>query len=188
MIENIQSFLITYHQFAPFVFILIMALVVVVPPIPGLPLVMGSSMIFGSFLGGVYSTIGVSLGASIAFGISRKFGRPLVLIFFSNDRVIEFENKLTVKRQLIALFLMRIIPLAPFDIVSYVAGLTPIKFRYFILITLVGAFPGNLLLTYLGKLATQWNVYLSLMLCALVVLIFITWPYISKKITERHVK
>jgi len=45
---------------------------------------------------------------------------------------------------------LRLIPLIPFDIISYSAGLSEIKYKQFILATVFGIIPGVLVFTNIG--------------------------------------
>lgn len=51
---------------------------ILVAPLPGYPVAVAAGVLFGGFWGGLYSTIGMLLGAALAAGLTRRFGRPVV--------------------------------------------------------------------------------------------------------------
>jgi uncharacterized membrane protein YdjX (TVP38/TMEM64 family) len=105
---------------------------------------------FGVAEGFLVSAASMMLAALIAFGFARYF-------FLSISRgvvakIIDLEAldaNLARSGWKYALFL-RLTPIAPFGITSYVLGLTPISWCHYILTTM-GAFPFLLACVYLGK-------------------------------------
>src|SRR3712207_8220042 len=67
-----------------------------------------------------------------------------------------------------AVFAGRLIPGVAFDVISYAAGLTRMRFRNFIVATALGIFPQTFLYSYLGRQAPEY-VALFLVTSALVV-------------------
>ena len=57
---------------------LVMALAIVVTPIPSLPLDIAAGAFFGPLLGTLYSALGALGGSAISFLIARLLGRDLV--------------------------------------------------------------------------------------------------------------
>ncbi len=56
------------------------------------------------------------------------------------------------------LFVSRLIPVIPYDIVSYAMGLTPLKFWRFSIATLVGVIPTSFFLAHVGGELAETNV------------------------------
>ena len=80
--------------------------------------------------------------------------------------------------------MLRLIPLFPFDIISYGAGLTSIKYKDFLLATIIGTIPGILVFTNIG--AQSVNIgsngfYMSIMALILLVIasIFLKNKFVS---------
>src|SRR3989454_3980718 len=63
---------------APLVFIAIQALQVIISPIPGEITGPVGGALFGTWLGLIYSTIGLTIGTLFCFWVGRKWGEPLV--------------------------------------------------------------------------------------------------------------
>jgi uncharacterized membrane protein YdjX (TVP38/TMEM64 family) len=65
-LEETQAFILSLGWLAPAAFILVLAVVVVISPLPGWPLVVASPAMFGLVQGVIYSNLGVGLGAAVA--------------------------------------------------------------------------------------------------------------------------
>jgi len=55
-----------------------MIVAVIIGPIPKVPISVASGLVFGPFLGFLYSMFGALIGAAASFWIAREAGRPLV--------------------------------------------------------------------------------------------------------------
>lgn len=122
----------------------------VVAPIPGFMLTMATALLYGDSLTGALFAIlltwtGAMLGAIICFGLSRRLGRDWVVRKGYLDRMEDLDLYLEEKGAFV-IFLTRLIPILSFDIVSYAAGLTRIKWRDFAISTGVGMVPATVLL------------------------------------------
>ncbi len=108
---------------------------------------------YGQFWGTVYVLVGAELGALIAFGIARALGREPLRRWFG-DRVdaglLGSQNALTA-----TVFLSRLMPFVSFDLISYAAGLSCLRFWRFALATLAGIIPASFLLAHLGTTAAD---------------------------------
>ncbi|MCQ4922570.1 TVP38/TMEM64 family protein [Tissierella carlieri] len=128
---------------------------------PDSVLVIAGGMIFGLFWGTVLTTIGSLIGAAIAFYISRKLGQQVVKKLIKKELVL-FDKK---NSGFFLILMLRLIPLFPFKIVSYSAGLSDVKFRDFALATTIGSMPGIIVYTNLGDKTTVFgskDFYLSI--------------------------
>lgn len=132
----------------PLLIIGLMALAIVLNPIPSAPIALAAGAVYGHTWGTLYIIIGAEMGALIAFGIARLFGHELLRKLFG-DRValgwLGSQNALTWM-----VFASRLLPFISFDLVSYGAGLTPLKTWRFALATLLGLIPASFLLAHFG--------------------------------------
>ena len=100
-------------------------------------------------MGTVYVVAGAEIGAILAFVIARWAGFDLTRRFFGETGVFQRINS---QRTLtILVFVSRLIPFMSFDLVSYAAGLSPIKFWRFALATLLGLIPVSFALAHFGS-------------------------------------
>jgi len=138
---------------APIVFIVGYA-IAVVAAVPGSILTLAGGAIFGIALGTVYVLIAATLGASGAFLVARYLARPAVerriagnARFAAIDRAVAGQGRRIV-------FLLRLSPAFPFNLLNYGLGLTRVRFADYFVASL-GMLPGTLLYVYYGRLAGE---------------------------------
>jgi len=134
----------------PLVFIGAYALAVVAF-VPASILSLGAGAIFGIAAGTAYVFVAATLGASAAFVIARYFARSAIEQklagnpkFSAIDRGVGNEGRKIV-------FLLRLSPAFPFNLLNYGLGLTSVRFVDY-LVASIGMLPGTLLYVYSGKL------------------------------------
>jgi len=129
-----------------FVAMIVQALAI---PIPSEFVLICGGAAFGFLSGWLVGALGSVVAAFIGFYISRKGGR-FVAIRFVGERGIEFADNWFNRWGVWAVLLGRIAPFIPFDVISYSAGLTQMKFRNFIVPTVIGTLPRALFYAFLG--------------------------------------
>lgn len=146
--ERLATHLHSVGPFGPVLFILLMAMAVVISPIPSLPLDLAAGATFGVTLGTLYAVIGAEIGAILSFLIGRSLGRETL------TRILRIEfafcERCSDRHLAIFVFLSRLLPIFSFDLVSYGAGLTNMSLRAFALATFLGMMLPTHLLTSLG--------------------------------------
>ncbi|MEX2147898.1 MAG: TVP38/TMEM64 family protein [Candidatus Rokuibacteriota bacterium] len=134
---------------APLVFIGIQALQVIIAPIPGEITGPVGGALFGTAWGLLYSSVGLTIGTLICFGLGRAWGEPLVRPWLSDHHwnrmsfIIEAEGA-------ILCFILYLIPGFPKDIISYLFGISPMHFWLFAAVSTVGRIPGTWVSSYFG--------------------------------------
>ena len=158
---------------APVIYILIYALATILF-LPGSPLTIAGGLIFGVGFGTLYTVIGATLGASVAFLVARYFGGKLIEGFLKKHnfkKLEEYHDKLE-SNGFSAVIFLRLIPLFPFNGLNFALGLTKVKFRSYLIATLIGIIPGTFVFNYfgdsLGNLSFM-NIVISLILIILLI-------------------
>src|SRR5207249_6490181 len=111
---------------APLVFIAIQALQVIISPIPGEITGPVGGALFGTWLGLIYSTIGLTVGTLFCFWVGRKWGEPLVRPWLSVHHWNQMNFILEAEGAIIC-FILYLIPGFPKDIISYLFGISPMR-------------------------------------------------------------
>ena len=117
---------------------------------PGLILTLASGVIFGLFWGTVYTLIGATLGAACAFLIARYLARGFVERRLADRPRFQAIDRAVGRQGLKIVFLMRLSPVFPYNLLNYALGLTRVRFSDYLL-ACVGMIPGTLLYVYYGK-------------------------------------
>ncbi len=145
------AFILSYGSRGVIVFILTHVLQVVVAAIPGELIQIAGGYIYGTWLGSFYSLLGIMLGSLIAFWATRLLGYPVLKIFLSPSKIEQYAFFAKSPRVELLTWILFLIPGIPKDILTYLAGLSPIQPLKFILITTVARFPGIFISAYVGS-------------------------------------
>lgn len=148
-IIELRNAVLAYGGWAPVLFIGIQILQVLLAPIPGELSGFLGGYLFGAWPGFLYSSIGLTIGSWIAFGIGR------IIWDLMPERVIETKlfqrfNTLVCKGQFILPFILFLLPGLPKDSLSYLLGISRMPLPVFLFITGIGRMPGTLMLSYQG--------------------------------------
>jgi len=148
--KQLKLFLVSFGPYTAPVFILVQALQVVFAPVPGEVTGFVGGYLFGNTWGVIFSTIGLMLGSSLAFGIARALGMKFVERVVKKEYIDKFNFFVTHKGLYIA-FILFVIPGLPKDSLCYLLGLTHMRFLDFFLMNLIGRLPGTFMLTLQGS-------------------------------------
>ena len=181
--QQLRDFLLSFGVFAPLIFIILQTFHAMVPLIPGgqfLGIVSG--YLFGIWLGTLYCIVGILIGSSITFLITKKYGERFIEKIVEKRELIHFELFFK-KRGKYSILITHLIPLFPGDLISIGAGLTNIKLKDFVLMSFLGLVPHLLLVTWLGKELQRGLTTTAITLLSLVIIIFLI--YLLRHIIKR---
>jgi len=138
--------------------------------------------IFGLVFGTVLVSFASTIGATMAFFVSRYLLRDSIQNRFS-ERLQEI-NKGIEREGSMYLFTLRLIPAVPFFVINVVMGLTPMKALTFFLVSQIGMLPGTLVFvnagTQLGQLESAAGILSPKLILSFVLLGL--FPIVAKKI------
>jgi uncharacterized membrane protein YdjX (TVP38/TMEM64 family) len=140
-------------------------------PIPGNVVGMVGGMAFGEWMGFLLTVVGSALGMALVIAISRRFGRPLLEKLFSKSKVKKLDWLLDHSAVEMVLFLIFLFPFMPDDLVGYLAGLTKIRFRNLMIISVVGKAPTQLLTILFGSELMRGDWSMALIILGVVALV-----------------
>ena len=185
-INTVKKYILSFGIWAPIISFLLMLLQSVAAPLPAFLITFANAALFGWVYGGILSWTSAMAGAALCFYIARYLGRDTVCKLtgkFALDSVDDFFYRYGKHTILVA----RLLPFISFDLVSYAAGLTSMKFLPFFIATGIGQLPATIVYSYVGGMLTgSAKIVMSalLILSALTVLV-----YMLKKIyTEKYTK
>jgi uncharacterized membrane protein YdjX (TVP38/TMEM64 family) len=109
--------------------------------------------LFGPCLGTVWTSLGAIIAAVVAFYFSRTIGRERVAKRLAGRwQKMDAEVK---RGGLLYMFAIRLVPIMPYGLVNFAAGLTSIRFSDFLLGTTLGTVPSVLPFVLLGSSSVQ---------------------------------
>lgn len=135
----------------PIAFIIIYNLATVLL-IPGSILTLGGGVLFGLVKGSIYVFIAATLGAILAFLIGRYLSRDWVYQQMQKHPKFNAIEGAVAQNGLKIVFLCRLSPILPFNLLNYAFGITQISLKDYILGSL-GMIPGTIMYVYIGSLA-----------------------------------
>ncbi|HHW47312.1 MAG TPA: TVP38/TMEM64 family protein [Clostridiaceae bacterium] len=173
--EKVREMVVNAGAWGPLVFILLQIIQIFIAPIPGQVVGLAGGYLFGPFWGIVYITIGATMGFTLIFVLARKLGRPFVECIVNPKALQKFDH-LTREKGVLVFFLIFLLPAFPDDIISFIAGLTTIRIRTLVLISLAGRLPGYVMLCLAGNGLADKNLnYVAAITVVLVVLFVVAW-------------
>jgi uncharacterized membrane protein YdjX (TVP38/TMEM64 family) len=170
--QDLKDFVTGFGVLAPVVVILIMLVELIFVPLPASVIAITNGYTFGIMQGWLYSYIAYIIAAIIAFFLSRKFGQPLIERIVHKEMLEKYDCFLKRKGRY-ALWFAYIFPFFPNVILSFVIGLSRIRFRNFILYPLIGYIPNLLILNYIGNLLFTFGLDLRLLLLISAIIIIL---------------
>lgn len=134
--EALQDFLTNYGGSATTLFLVLQAVQVVIPILPGGVSCLAGVLLFGPWLGFVLNYAGIALGSFVAFAMARNWGKPLLKKLFSKKLHEKYERWTHESRRFDRLFAIAIfLPGLPDDFLCFLAGTTGMSWKKFALIT-----------------------------------------------------
>jgi uncharacterized membrane protein YdjX (TVP38/TMEM64 family) len=184
--EWIRATIQSYGWAAPLVFIGVQIAQVIAAPVPGEATGFIGGYLFGSLLGFIYSSIGLTTGSLVNFGIGRFLGERFVLRLIPEEKFKRID-RLVNRQGVIAVFFMFVIPGFPKDYLSLALGLTTLPLKVFAILACIGRMPGTLLLSLQGASLYDQN-YALLAIVAGVCLVLVLLAYRYREALYRRVE
>jgi len=120
--------------------------------VPVMLLIAVTGIVFGPVFGSLYAIGGTMLSAAVAYGIGHWLGRETVQKLVG-PRINKLSKRIA-RRGILAIVIIRMLPVAPFTVVNMVAGASHIRFRDYLIGTLLGMLPGiTMTVTFVHHLA-----------------------------------
>ncbi len=154
--------------------------------LPGSVVTIVGGVVFGFGWGALYNLVGANIGANAAFGLARMLGRDGV------ERIagkrIQGLNNAMLRHGLIGLLALRLIPLVPFNALNFGSGLTRLRWREYIIATMVGILPGTLVYTFFadalvgGSLEASPAATVGVWIAGAMLLVLSLLPFIARRL------
>ncbi|MGI8554010.1 MAG: TVP38/TMEM64 family protein [Dehalococcoidia bacterium] len=120
------------------------------PFFPEFLVTVGTGFIFGTVSGSLFSVAAITLAASANFSIARHYGRRIIQLQFDLHSLQEIRWTAARITPLMVFFTW-LLPSINFDLISYPGGLSAMRYRTFLLLTVIGNVLSSVLLAFLGE-------------------------------------
>lgn len=149
------------------IFIGIQVLQVFVAFIPGEVVEIAAGAVFGAIEGTLLSMLGVAIGSSIIFLLTKWLGIKFVSLFVSEEQINSMKFIKNDRRLNNVVFFLFFIPGTPKDLLTYFVGLTRMKLLHFLGLSLVARIPSILSSTIAGNAIDDNNWKLTIIVLAI---------------------
>lgn len=150
--QSIRDWITGFGTLAPIAYILVWVILpVFFFPVPILALAGGLS--FGLWIGTLYTLIGAALNSSLMFWLAKVLAKDMVNKYLEEkmpkkwwDKFMRAEGK----ESFLIVFICRLIPAMPYNVINYASGLTNIPFSKYTAATIIGILPGTVIFLNVG--------------------------------------
>ena len=127
-----------FGLFAPLFFVFLQLFQVVFPVIPGGVSCLAGVLAFGPIWGFIYNYVGLVLGSCVAYLLSLKYGMVLINKIFKKETIQKYLKYIQCNQFQKIFFWGIFLPGLPDDLLCYIAGISGMSFKKFIVIILIG--------------------------------------------------
>lgn len=183
--DKAVAFLRQYKSFSVPVYFLAEILQIMISILPGQLFQFAAGYLYGFLPGLLFTFIGALLGTLVTFYLARLLGTDAVRMMLGPEKTKYYVERLNSKKAYLITFLIYLIPGFPKDIVCYVAGVSEIKFKPFLIISLAGRMPAMAASIVFGSMYMKQD-YTGMAIVAFCVgIIFLICLIRHKQIMER---
>lgn len=177
---DIRTWILSFGWMSPIVYIVLYTFRPLIL-FPASILSLTGGLAFGAFWGTVLTVIGATAGAVLSFALARLLGkRVLRTEWKGNMKRVQAQME---TRGLLYVLLLRLIPLFPFDLISYAAGLSSIRLRVYLIGTLFGIIPGTFAFNLLGASFAE-GAWQEILIATVVFVLALAIPILFRKRLE----
>lgn len=180
--DDIIAYLQSYKVESIPIYIGIQVVQIVISVIPGQFFNLAAGYLYTFFPALLFSLTGAFLGTLISFMLARWLGSDFVHLFFGKQKTQDYVKKLNSKRAYTIVFLIYLIPGIPKDIASYAAGVSEMKLKPFMLLSLIGRMPGMMGSIMIGSMWNKGEYFGMVVLAVLAVVAFCLCIIFRKRI------
>ncbi len=152
--EDLRSWILSFGLWAPLVYIIAYT----IRPLiffPASVLSIAGGLAFGAWMGTLYTIIGATLGAALSFYVAKTLGKSLVKKQWTGNAA-KIQTQME-QNGFLYVLLFRFIPVINFDLISYLAAISKVRFVSFVTATFIGIIPGTFAYNFLGSSFVSGN-------------------------------
>ena len=150
--DDFRDYVRSFGVLAPLVMLGLQILQVFIALIPGEIVESAAGYVLGPWLGTAVCYLGIAIASILIFSLTRRYGVRLVEVFISREKIKELRFLNTERKRDTLIFLLFFIPGTPKDLLTYFVGLTDIRLRTFLLLSMVARIPSLITSTFGGHL------------------------------------
>jgi uncharacterized membrane protein YdjX (TVP38/TMEM64 family) len=187
---NLDAFI---SGFGPWAAVAYGVIYVIASPVPYVAQILSaaSGLLFGIVRGTIYTMLSATLSSYVPYGLARRLGRDWLEEKLRGHKLEKIYQQSADRGGFLFVLLMRLIPILPWEVQNYVAGLSKVPPHIFGLATIIGIIPGSISLVLLGATSRDpgsWEFYLAIGLNIVVLFIPAAFTAIRQFVRSRKDK
>lgn len=179
--ELLKTYVESFGVWTPIVYC-VLYLIAVYIPYAGTAMTVVGGTIFNPIIGTLLVITLSSIGSVGPFLVAKKIGRKRIKERIEKTKYKKYLHH-TNKNSFMYLLYMRLIPIIPYELQNYIAGLVDISIGKFILATFAGLLPGTIFLIYLGNTLIDVQP-IKLVILGIISLVSLLLPIVLKRFTK----
>lgn len=140
-VDDVTAFFEKYHSQSILFYLGFQIIQIIFCFIPGAAVQFSAGYLFHFWLGLLLSVIGVLIGSIITYYLAHFLGHDAMHMIFGEEKIRSALDKINSKKGVIVVFLIYLIPGVPKDFFTYAAGLSEMKLRLFLILSMAGRLP-----------------------------------------------
>ena len=180
VVENLKD----YKGYSMLVYVIAQIIQIVICVIPGQMLQFAAGYLFGFWPGLLLSWAGALIGAFVSYYLAKLLGQGILYLIFDEEQMDHFIEKLNSKKALIAVFAIYLIPGLPKDACSYAAGISNMKLKPFLIVSLIGRTPAMAGSLLIGNQVELGSYTAAIIIAVCAVILFILGAVFRNKIID----
>lgn len=186
-INEIKDYTSSLGIWTPVAFIALYTMITIF--IPSTPFMAIAGILFGFKYGLLYTVIGGILSAVFVFYLSRILGSSFTEKILKHEKLKRFDeySDKIIDSGIWTLIVLRIMPIMPFNVLNLLMGISKIKIRDYLLGTIIGLAPSNVIVVYFGSFIftevaqrMSWTISLVVIVFVIVFIYKNTGKYFKK--------
>lgn len=151
---------------------------------PASLLSLAGGLVFGVWLGTLYTIIGAVSGAMLSYAVAKGLGKKIIQKEWDGKAAkIQLQME---QNGFLYVLIFRLIPVINFDLISYLAAFAKVRFVSFASATLIGIIPGTFAYNFLGSSAGSGSPRMILLAASVFILLTIIPVYIRKRWIDKR--
>ncbi len=183
-IEAVEAFFNQHKSQSILIYLGLQIIQIVICIMPGAALQFAAGYIFHFWLGLLLALSGALVGTILTYYLARILGHDAMHLFFGEEKINNMLEKINSKKGVIVVFLIYLIPGVPKDLCTYAAGLSEMKLRLFLILSMVGRTPAMMGSLIIGHHVEQGSYTVAIVLACIAVVLCVLGVVFRNKITD----
>ncbi|MBQ2064328.1 MAG: VTT domain-containing protein [Firmicutes bacterium] len=181
--DQVRSLIANYKGIeAAFIYVGAQIIQIIISVIPVQALQIAAGFMFGFLIALGLSVIGAAVGTVITYYLGKVLGRDAMHLIFGEEQINQYVERMNSRNAAAIVFLIYLIPGIPKDVVSYAAGISSMRLRPFLLLSLVGRLPGMIASLLIGKQIFEGDYHIAIIIAVIASVAFILGIVFRKRL------